>query len=164
MFTFIVLLGGIGVLVLLYFGPPYVPSRTQDLQQLRQLMMPATGELFHDLGAGDGRVVLLAAEAGYQAIGYEINPLLYLVATWRCRKTTNAHIFFGDWRKQDLSGSRVLFVFTTSPHFTRDLPLLKQFPNTAIIVYGGSNQELANGVVRGPYSFYGDLSGVVDLG
>jgi len=33
-----------------------------------------------DLGSGDGRVVIEAARHGYKAVGYELNPILVLVA------------------------------------------------------------------------------------
>ena len=35
-----------------------------------------TSKRFIDLGSGDGRVVIAAAQAGYQATGIELNPVL----------------------------------------------------------------------------------------
>lgn len=44
------------------------------------------GKTFIDLGSGDGRVVIAAAQAGYTATGIELNPVLITmsyIAAWR---------------------------------------------------------------------------------
>ena len=44
------------------------------------------GKTFIDLGSGDGRVVIAAAQAGYTATGIELNPVLVAmsyIAAWR---------------------------------------------------------------------------------
>lgn len=74
--------------VVLLVGAPYVP--TLDLQQKRALDMLALrpGDHLLELGCGDGRVLRAAARRGIRATGYELNPILWLVAwllSWRYR-------------------------------------------------------------------------------
>lgn len=70
---------------------PYVPATTQ---QVRLVLQHARGKTLVDIGSGDGRVVscygvvkmiitrlyllkvIEAAKAGYNAVGYELNPWL----------------------------------------------------------------------------------------
>ena len=68
---------------------PYVPATTQ---QVRLIVENAKGKTLVDIGSGDGRVVsynlvetmvtlcilkvIEAAKAGYNAVGYELNPWL----------------------------------------------------------------------------------------
>jgi SAM-dependent methyltransferase len=44
------------------------------------------GQTIVDLGCGDGQIARLAAERGWRVIGYEINPILALIARLRCRR------------------------------------------------------------------------------
>ena len=59
-----------------YLGGPYVPSQRDDVRQMLEPANVKSGELVVDLGAGDGRVLFLAArEYGARAVGVEISPL-----------------------------------------------------------------------------------------
>lgn len=82
------------VVVLLFgfvvaFGAPYLPTlkpRTDDALDLLRLK---PGQTLLELGCGDGRVLRAAAQRGIRSIGYELNPLLVIIAklvTWRYRK------------------------------------------------------------------------------
>ncbi|HET8708697.1 MAG TPA: class I SAM-dependent methyltransferase [Candidatus Saccharimonadales bacterium] len=44
------------------------------------------GETMLELGCGDGRVLVAAAERGWHVVGYELNPLLALLCWLRTRK------------------------------------------------------------------------------
>ena len=67
----------------LLFGAPYLPSRRFTIQRALKLLDLKEGELLVDLGSGDGAVLVVAAQAGLRAVGYEMNPLLWLVAKLR---------------------------------------------------------------------------------
>src|SRR5690606_4369050 len=75
-----------------------------------------------ELGCGDGRVLIAAAKRGIKADGYELNPLLALIAylrTIRYRKLV--HVYWGDFWKVDLSQYDVAFTFL----ITRFMPKLE---------------------------------------
>lgn len=70
----------------LLFGAPYVPTRRKTIGQAFELLELEAGEVFVDLGAGDGSTLLIAAQKGYVCYGYELNPLVWLVAWLRTRR------------------------------------------------------------------------------
>jgi 16S rRNA A1518/A1519 N6-dimethyltransferase RsmA/KsgA/DIM1 with predicted DNA glycosylase/AP lyase activity len=59
------------------------------------------GQTLLELGCGDGKVLIAAAEQGLNVVGYELNPLLVIVAWLRTRRyRSQVRIIWGDfWRK-----------------------------------------------------------------
>ena len=107
---------GVGLLGLfamaVFFGAPYLPTLRPQAQAAFDLLDLQQGQTILELGSGDGKVLLLAAQAGYKAIGIEINPLLVLISIWRLRRyRAQVRIVWGNfWWKQwpDADG---VFVF-----------------------------------------------------
>ncbi|MFA5133771.1 MAG: hypothetical protein WC459_03140 [Patescibacteria group bacterium] len=60
-----------------YIAAPYVPTRKKDVDRFLTLAELKRGDLFYDLGCGDGRIPKAAAEAGAKAVGFEISILNY---------------------------------------------------------------------------------------
>ena len=84
------LLYGIGAIVLLFggvvfFGAPYVPTLQPQVKVALDLLDLTPGQVLLELGSGDGKVLLAAAQRDIQVIGYELNPILVLIARWRTR-------------------------------------------------------------------------------
>lgn len=106
--------------VVLLFGAPYLPTRRTQSQAALDLLNLKTGQVFYDLGCGDGRVLRAAAKRGLNCVGYELNPLLAIyayLATIRFRK--NVKIHFGDFWRADISNADGIFVFLVGAHMTR---------------------------------------------
>lgn len=60
---------------------PYLPSPDSVIKAALTLAELKPGELFADLGCGDGRALIIAArEFGAQCVGVELNPLLVKLA------------------------------------------------------------------------------------
>ncbi len=78
----IVLCFGLVVLV----GAPYLPTLKPQLQISLDLLDLKPGQTMLELGCGDGRVLVAAAQRGWRVVGYELNPLLALFAYIRTRK------------------------------------------------------------------------------
>lgn len=68
------------------FGAPYLPTLKPQLQISLDLLDLQPGQTLLELGCGDGRVLLAAAERGWNVVGYELNPLLAALAYIRTRK------------------------------------------------------------------------------
>jgi len=68
----------VAVLWSITFGAPFVPVPDDRLAGLLRLADLKPGEVFFDLGSGDGRVLIEAARRGARAEGWEINPYLCL--------------------------------------------------------------------------------------
>lgn len=68
-------------------GAIYLPSSNINIKRFIQLAQPQKNQKAVDIGAGDGRVVVALAEAGLEAHGYEINPLLVLWSKLKYRNS-----------------------------------------------------------------------------
>ena len=65
---------------------PYVPATTTQLENIQKALQKfghTRGSKLVDIGSGDGRIVHLAAEKGYQAHGIELNLWLVLYSRFR---------------------------------------------------------------------------------
>ena len=80
-----VLLAFMALLPLPFFarGAPFVSSDKKRIRRMVEFAGIKPGERAVDLGAGDGRLVIALARAGAVATGFEINPLLVLLARLR---------------------------------------------------------------------------------
>lgn len=85
-FYAIVFVGSIVMLVLLYRGPFYVPTKQKYVPRVIALLDLKQGERAVDLGSGDGRLVIALAKACAEAHGYEHNPLLVMRSRQLLRK------------------------------------------------------------------------------
>lgn len=79
-----------GVLVLCFGlvvlrGAPYLPTLDRQMYTALDLAGLKPGQTLLELGCGDGKVLIAAAERGYDVVGYELNPLLALLCWWRTR-------------------------------------------------------------------------------
>lgn len=95
-----------------FVGAPYLPIMKQDYEPLLDLAGVKAGQTLIDLGSGDGRLMRAAASRGARVIGYEINPLLYLISLavcWPYRKQVSVRL--GDYWHATLPESDVIYVF-----------------------------------------------------
>lgn len=110
-----VLIAIIGVLVYaIVRGAPYAPLGKQKIATMLSLLNVKSGDKAVDLGSGDGRLVIELAKKGAIAYGYEINPLLVLIAKWKIKKLglqNNAHIYWGDFWGKNLASFDIVTVY-----------------------------------------------------
>jgi cyclopropane fatty-acyl-phospholipid synthase-like methyltransferase len=93
-------------------GAPWLPSLRPHRQAAFDLLKLKPGQTVIDLGCGDGRFLKAAAKRGYYAIGYELNPFMYVIGwlvTRRYFKRVKLH--FGDMWKADISQADAVYVF-----------------------------------------------------
>ncbi|KKS34972.1 MAG: Methyltransferase type 12 [Parcubacteria group bacterium GW2011_GWC2_42_12] len=91
---------------------PWVPSRSRDLSRIFKLADLQDGQIFYDLGCGDGKIVIYASDH-YKAlaIGLEIFWPLYLICRLRQVFKPNAKFKFKNLFKEDLSSADVVYFF-----------------------------------------------------
>lgn len=95
-------------------GAPFVPATHKDLAKILKEAKLKKGQLFYDLGSGDGRVVRMAVlRYGVLGVGVETHPLLVLysqimglVLASRKIKFKWANVF-----NVNLSDADVIYVF-----------------------------------------------------
>lgn len=95
---------------------PWVPSRGKDIKRIFKLAKLKPGEVFYDLGCGDGRIVSYAAKQyKAQAIGIELALPLYFIC--KIRQLFNykkgVKFKFKNLFKENLSRADVIYVFGT---------------------------------------------------
>lgn len=70
------------------------------------------GQTMLEIGSGDGRVLKAAAERGWQAVGYELNPILVIISLWVTRKyRKQAKIIWGDGFRKKWPVTDGIFIF-----------------------------------------------------
>jgi len=100
------------------FIAPFVPSPVQVIQFMLKLAELKPGEVFFDLGAGDGRTVIMAAKAfGARAVGVELREDLAKKALSSIHDndlTDRVTIVNGDLFSVNLSSADVVFLYLTT--------------------------------------------------
>lgn len=95
----------IPTIIALVSGAPFVPTPMHIGRKMLELGKVKKGENVVDIGCGDGRLVYMAAnEMGAKATGYELSPIVYIIAKIRqLFWLSKAKVKFGDFRMHDLS-------------------------------------------------------------
>ncbi len=96
----------------LAFGPPYLPTLTKSMKAALALADLKPGQSLLELGCGDGKVLIAAAQKGVQATGFELNPLLVLyckVRCWRYRQLVD--VYWANFWTRPWPDTDVIFVF-----------------------------------------------------
>jgi SAM-dependent methyltransferase len=66
-----------------------LPTLTKQVTVALDMLDLKPGETMIELGCGDGKVLIAAAQRGWKVVGIELNPILVVVCkmrTWRYRK------------------------------------------------------------------------------
>ncbi len=96
----------------LLFGAPYLPTTKVQIDAALKLAGLPKGSTIIDLGCGDGRILIAAAESGYMAVGYELNPLLFVICWLRTRRLkSKIKIIFGDFWHAQWPPADAIYVF-----------------------------------------------------
>jgi SAM-dependent methyltransferase len=118
------------VLLPILYGLPWVPTRPARIRKALKLVDLQPGEVLFDLGAGDGRVLVMAArEFGAHAVGIEIGPLQCLVAWLRAvfgGLAKQVGIRRKNFYKADLKEADVVYAYLTSAKAARLAPQLER--------------------------------------
>ncbi len=120
-------------------GAPWVPTARRTVRKMLALAEVGPGDVVYDLGAGDGRLLILAAqEFGARAVGIEIDPLRCLWIRLRVRALglqDRVRVIRGNFFDQDLSEADVVVMYLMQKTNER---LMHKFwrelrPNTRIV-------------------------------
>ncbi|MGC8999041.1 MAG: SAM-dependent methyltransferase [Candidatus Bathyarchaeia archaeon] len=102
---------------------PYLPSPTSVINAALNMVEVKPGEVFADLGCGDGAVLIEAAKKfGVYCIGFEIDPALAKLAHRKARNAGVKHLIdvvCSDIFTIDLSRFNVIYVYPFPPIISR---------------------------------------------
>lgn len=124
---------GIGLLLLIptgyaaKIGAPYAPTFQKAIDQAFDDLQIGEGDVIIDLGAGDGKVLLAAQARGAKAIGYELSPIMWLIASFRLwlasrkqDKSIRPQLHFANFFKAKLPPDAThIFVFLMPEHMEK---------------------------------------------
>jgi len=109
---------------------PYYPTPQTIVVKMLELGGLKPGEKMFDLGSGDGRIVITAAQKFQaDAVGIELDRELCRQSIERIRKLgleKNAHIVNGDILKQDYSSADLITVYLLPNSNDKIQPLLER--------------------------------------
>jgi len=94
------------------FGAPYLPTLKKQTDDALDLLALKPGQTLLELGCGDGRVAKAAARRGIRVVGYELNPILVIIAklhTVKYRKLVT--IKWGNFWQTNWPETDAIFVF-----------------------------------------------------
>ncbi len=114
--------------LVVFVGAPYVPTLKKQADTAVELLSLAPGDAIIELGCGDGRVVRRFAAAGYRVVGYELNPILVVVArlyTWRYRQQVT--IVWGDYWHKEWPPAKGMYVFLLEKYMLKLDKKLEQY-------------------------------------
>ena len=120
------------------FIAPFVPSPAPVIQRMLQLAELKPGEVLFDLGAGDGRSVIMAAKAfSARAVGVELREDLAKKALGTIHESGLADrvtIVNGDMFTVNLTSADVVFLYLTTSANEKIRPKLENELKTGVRV------------------------------
>lgn len=114
--------------LVVFRGAPYVPTHRRAVQAMFDALPLKPGDVIVDLGCGDGIVLRVAAKRGYKAVGYEINPILCLIARIRCWPVRDkVTIYWRDfWAMPLPDNAKLVYTFLAGPFMHKFAKIIKR--------------------------------------
>jgi 16S rRNA A1518/A1519 N6-dimethyltransferase RsmA/KsgA/DIM1 with predicted DNA glycosylase/AP lyase activity len=96
----------------LFFGAPYLPTLRPQIATALELANLKPNQTLLELGCGDGRVLVAAAKRDLHVVGYELNPLLFIVAWLRTRRyRKQVRVVWGNFWHEPWPPADAIFTF-----------------------------------------------------
>jgi hypothetical protein len=107
-----------------FFGAPFVPTRKRWAEAALELAEIKKSDLVVDLGSGSGTILKILSAAGVRSVGFELNPILWVVSSLRFWFTGLATVRLANFWRRDLPvGTTVVYVFAV----VRDAAKLEKY-------------------------------------
>lgn len=110
---------------------PFVPSPPQVVEKMLQLADVKPGDTVYDLGCGDGRIVIMAAQKfGAKAVGVELDDDLYQKTSERVKELKlegKVKIIHGNLLDVDLSPATVVTLYLLPDSNDKVRPNLEKY-------------------------------------
>ncbi|MEK7500435.1 MAG: class I SAM-dependent methyltransferase [Patescibacteria group bacterium] len=96
-------------------GAPWAPTRMASVKKAFDDIEIGEKDTVVDLGAGNGAILAEAAQRGAHAIGYELSPIMWIVARVRILGEKTARIVYGNFFRVSLPENTTLVFFFLMP-------------------------------------------------
>lgn len=129
--------------VLLY-GAPYLPTLRTQVEAAFELLNLKKGNTLLELGCGDGKVLVAAAQKGYKAVGVELNPLLFVISWLRSLPYRGqVRVIWGDYWRVEWPDSDGVFVFLVDKYMPKlDVKMKNYKKPLASVAFKIPNREI----------------------
>jgi len=106
--------------LVVFFGAPYLPTLSRTKEIALDLLDMKQGQTLLELGSGDGKVMLAAAERGLKVVGYELNPILVVISLYRTRAyRQQVKVIWGNFFTKKWPPYDAIFVFLTDKYMSK---------------------------------------------
>jgi len=93
-------------------GALFVPTSLIRIKAIMKAVPMDSQEIFMDLGCGHGQVLrYVHKKIGLKAIGFEINPLAFILSQISCLFSPRIQISYRNFMKTDLSHADIIFCY-----------------------------------------------------
>jgi len=110
---------------------PFVPTPQEVVEKMLQVAGVKKDEMVYDLGCGDGRIIITAAQKfGARSTGVELDPDLYKRTSEKIRELKledRVKIIHGNLLEVDLSPANVVTLYLLTDSNTRLKPNLEKY-------------------------------------
>jgi len=124
----LLILASLWIVIPAFYGLPSKPTKPDRIRNALKLADLQPDETLYDLGAGDGRVLILAAkEFGAKVVGIEIGPVQCALSWLKIVRNglgSRVQIKLKNFYKTDLSAADVVFIYGTSREVVKLAPYL----------------------------------------
>ncbi|MBP9852589.1 MAG: hypothetical protein QG629_843 [Patescibacteria group bacterium] len=121
--------------VVLLVGAPYLPTLSTQIETAFDLLDLEKDQTVLELGCGDGKVLLAAVKRGYQAVGVELNPILFVIAWLRTvRYRGRVRVIWGDFWRMEWPPSDGVFVFLLDRFMPRLDTQMRQYKRPLVSI------------------------------
>lgn len=136
----VMLFGGV-----LLYGAPYLPTLRTQVEAAFELLNLRKGNTLLELGCGDGKVLVAAAQKGYKAVGIELNPLLFVISWLRSLPYRGqVRVIWGDYWRVEWPDSDGVFVFLVDKYMPKlDVKMKNYKKPLASVAFKIPNREIA---------------------
>jgi SAM-dependent methyltransferase len=117
----------------LFFGAPFLPTLKLQINEALDMLDLKPGQTLLDLGCGDGRVLKAAADRGLLAVGYELNPVLVIVARLRTRRyRAKVKVLWGNYWHETWPPAEGIFGFILPKYMAKLHKIVIQYPHKPV--------------------------------
>lgn len=125
----LLVLASLWIVIPAFYGLPSKPTKPDRIRRALELADLQPDETLYDLGAGDGRVLLIAAkEFGAKVVGVDIGPVQCMLSWLKVVKNglgSRVQVKLKNFYKLDLTTANVVFIYGTSRESKKLTPFLK---------------------------------------
>lgn len=121
--------------LVVFFGAPFLPTLRPQIKAALDLLDLKPGQTMLELGCGDGRVLIAAAQRGINSVGYELNPILALIAWARTRRyRKHIRVIWGNYWVSTWPRADAIFGFILARYMSKLHKKVMQYSSRPLLI------------------------------